>query len=272
MRNLWHLFTDGACNNNSNQRGGWAFIVKDSTQNKVHQVGFGASGKADTTSNRMELFAIYAALKHTPTKDNVLIHTDSMYCHDALTKWHYGWQVRNWKTITNTEVMNRELIQKILFEMSQFNEVTFQHVPRNSTPEMNWVDNQAKTGKSMVDYYIGELPVNLPIIKEYKKPPDCKKPYFIPGPQKKQVQAQATDKPPRFFEPLWPYKPGMRLTNNSTNNVKIIQLLEPLKRVSYSNSNGWRIRIVFASGKKVNMSVSELTVDSLNKFYIPCRN
>lgn len=162
----YHLYCDGACNNSTNHRGGWAFILKK--ENKTELIGFGPStGK--TTNNRMELFAIYAGMKNAPEDVSIVVYSDSQYAISALSLWYKGWMNYGWKNALGEDVQNVELIKKIVQEQSKFKNVKFVFKKRNSTPEMNWADIQAKTGKNMVEYYIGPMPESLPIEPLKKK-------------------------------------------------------------------------------------------------------
>lgn len=41
--------------------------------------------------------------------DNCIINTDSKYVKDGITKWITTWKTNNWKTQSNTDVLNKDL-------------------------------------------------------------------------------------------------------------------------------------------------------------------
>ena len=50
-----------------------------------------------TTNNRMELTAAAAALEALKRPCRVVLHTDSEYVRNGITRWHTGWVRRNWR-------------------------------------------------------------------------------------------------------------------------------------------------------------------------------
>lgn len=51
--------------------------------------------------------AIIDALQWVRTEcpgEKVVIYTDSEYCHQGITKWHYGWEKKQWKDVKNSEL------------------------------------------------------------------------------------------------------------------------------------------------------------------------
>lgn len=103
------VFCDGSSSGNPGP-GGWGSVVvfpKGSRTSEV--VEKGASDK-HTTNNRMEITAALEALKEIGTTDKeIVIHTDSAYVINGITKWVYGWMARGWQTIDKKDVSNREL-------------------------------------------------------------------------------------------------------------------------------------------------------------------
>ena len=79
------IWTDGGCKPNPGP-GGWAAILR-----------FGAAEKEltghdpVTTNNRMELTAAAAALETLKRPCQVVLHTDSEYVRNGITRWHTGW-------------------------------------------------------------------------------------------------------------------------------------------------------------------------------------
>lgn len=80
------IYCDGACSGNPGP-GGWAFVIPDLD---IEVSGF----DSDTTNNRMEITAVFEALKYLYNNyiekcDNVEVITDSQYVINTMTK---GWQ------------------------------------------------------------------------------------------------------------------------------------------------------------------------------------
>lgn len=128
-------YTDGGCKDGKGGVGLHAYAHDKSVPTKrIHKApsieGYGKEGSAlvqpalyididagmkDTTNNQMELDAIYTALKlaqyiEAPT---LIIHTDSEYSKNALTKWAKGWEAAGWLRPDGTPVKNKDLLIKI---------------------------------------------------------------------------------------------------------------------------------------------------------------
>jgi ribonuclease HI len=108
-KNKIYIFTDGSSLGNPGP-GGWGAIVVSGE--RVRELG---GGEKHTTNNRMELSATIAALKHVAeTDDKIILHTDSSYCINGITKWVHGWKRSNWKNSEKEEVKNRDLWEELL--------------------------------------------------------------------------------------------------------------------------------------------------------------
>jgi ribonuclease HI len=102
------IFTDGSSSGNPGP-GGWGAIVKN--HEKVMELG---GRETHTTNNRMELMAVIEALGSIgSTKGEVIVHTDSSYVIQGITKWVKGWMARGWITSTKDEVQNRDLWENL---------------------------------------------------------------------------------------------------------------------------------------------------------------
>jgi ribonuclease HI len=111
----YELWTDGACSGNPGP-GGWAAILvaRDVDGMIVKQLEL-SGGAAATTNNRMELQAVIEGLQALRRAAAVIVHTDSSYVMDAITKrWYEGWRARGWKTAAKQPVKNRELWEALL--------------------------------------------------------------------------------------------------------------------------------------------------------------
>jgi ribonuclease HI len=103
------VFTDGASKGNPGP-GGWGVVIV-TPDGHVTELGGGASL---TTNNKMELTgAIEALLRLQGTSGPVSIYTDSTYVIQGITGWVHGWKRRGWKTAAGTDVLNRDLWERL---------------------------------------------------------------------------------------------------------------------------------------------------------------
>ena len=102
------IFTDGACKGNPGP-GGWGAVIRAGAREKEI-----SGGEPLTTNNRMELLAAIRALEALNRPCEVVLHTDSNYVKDGITKWIHGWRRNGWKTADRKPVKNAELWQELL--------------------------------------------------------------------------------------------------------------------------------------------------------------
>lgn len=116
-----HIYTDGACSGNPGP-GGSAFIVVKDNERIFNWV----DSFSEATNNICELWAIINACKWAEENcslDQVVIRTDSAYCHNCYTqKWFRNWQRNGWKNSKKEPVANKELWQQLIpfFEDERF--------------------------------------------------------------------------------------------------------------------------------------------------------
>ncbi|KAE8449725.1 hypothetical protein EG329_007500 [Mollisiaceae sp. DMI_Dod_QoI] len=65
------------------------------------------------TNNRAELTGILRALEIAPRDRDLEIITDSNYSINCVTVWYQNWMKKDWKTSTNKDVENQDLIRGI---------------------------------------------------------------------------------------------------------------------------------------------------------------
>ena len=70
--------------------------------------------EAETTNNRMELTAAAAALEALKRPCKIVLHTDSEYLKNGITRWHTGWVRKNWRNAAGDPVKNMDLWRRIL--------------------------------------------------------------------------------------------------------------------------------------------------------------
>jgi ribonuclease HI len=102
------IFTDGACKGNPGP-GGWGAVIRSGEREKEL-----SGGEPLTTNNRMELLAAIRALEALKRPCDVVLHTDSIYVRDGITKWIHGWKRNGWRTADRKPVKNAELWQALL--------------------------------------------------------------------------------------------------------------------------------------------------------------
>lgn len=101
------IWTDGACKGNPGD-GGWGALLRW----KNHTLEL-FNGARETTNNKMELQAVIAALRVVNRPVHIVIHTDSSYVKDGITKWIHGWKRNRWLTAAKKPVKNAELWQAL---------------------------------------------------------------------------------------------------------------------------------------------------------------
>jgi ribonuclease HI len=102
------IFTDGACKGNPGP-GGWGAVIRSGGRQKEI-----SGGEPLTTNNRMELLAAIRALEALKRPCVVVLHTDSVYVRDGITKWIHGWKRNGWRTADRKPVKNAELWTELL--------------------------------------------------------------------------------------------------------------------------------------------------------------
>ncbi len=102
------IWTDGGCKPNPGP-GGWGAILR------YGEVVRELSGHdAATTNNRMELTAACVALEALKRPCTVVLHTDSEYVRNGISRWINGWVRNNWRNAAKEPVANMELWQRLL--------------------------------------------------------------------------------------------------------------------------------------------------------------
>lgn len=97
------IFTDGACSGNPGP-GGWGVILRfKGTEKEL------SGGELETTNNRMELRAAIEGLQALKRPMRVVVHTDSTYVKNGITKWIVNWKHNGWRTAAKKPVRNVDL-------------------------------------------------------------------------------------------------------------------------------------------------------------------
>ena len=134
------IFTDGACSGNPGP-GGWGAILRFGEVEKEL-----SGGEQLTTNNRMELLAAISALDALKRRCPVVVHTDSQYLRDGVTKWVAGWKRNGWKTADKKPVKNQDLWMR-LDEALKRHDIEWRWVKGHAGhPENERADELARAG------------------------------------------------------------------------------------------------------------------------------
>jgi ribonuclease HI len=125
---MFTIYTDGAYSQLHNI-GACAFVILDEESEKSSLVKEGSKAFRNSTSQRMELYAILYALKQFKSSEQLLIITDSQYAVGELTL--------NWKRTSNIK-----LLEAIEDELTK-HQYKFQHVKGHNGDRWNeYVDKK----------------------------------------------------------------------------------------------------------------------------------
>jgi ribonuclease HI len=103
------VYTDGGCLGNPGPGGYGVIIIADQTRIEL------ADGFRLTTNNRMELMACLAALKALKTPADVILHSDSRYVINGISKgWARKWRNNNWMRTRSEAAENSDLWAQLL--------------------------------------------------------------------------------------------------------------------------------------------------------------
>jgi ribonuclease HI len=102
------IWTDGGCKPNPGP-GGWAAILR--FRDTIREL---SGAEPETTNNRMELTAAAEALAALKRPCTIIIHTDSEYLKNGITRWHTGWVRKNWRNAAGDPVKNMDLWRRVL--------------------------------------------------------------------------------------------------------------------------------------------------------------
>ncbi len=125
------LYTDGACSGNPGA-GGWGCVLLYGEHRREL-----SGGEAETTNNRMELYAVVAGLEQLKYPCEVDVFSDSAYTVNAFEKgWIEAWQRSGWKKADNKPVLNDDLWKRLL-ELVKKHKVVFHKVKGHADNELN---------------------------------------------------------------------------------------------------------------------------------------
>jgi ribonuclease HI len=108
-RNSIIIYTDGGCINNPGP-GRYGVVILNGKSRKELSVGYRL-----TTNNRMELMACIVGLQSLKVPSSVIVHSDSKYVVDGISKgWARNWQANNWMRNDTDRARNIDLWEQLL--------------------------------------------------------------------------------------------------------------------------------------------------------------
>lgn len=135
------IYTDGACSGNPGPGGWGALLISGKNKKEI----FGS--EAQTTNNRMEIYAVIASLASLKKSCKVKLYTDSKYVKMGITEWIYNWKKNNWRKSDNHPVKNADLWQNLEME-TQKHDIIWCWVKGHAGNVGNEIaDRLAQTGK-----------------------------------------------------------------------------------------------------------------------------
>ena len=124
------VWTDGGCKPNPGP-GGWGVVLRfRGTEREL------TGADPATTNNRMELTAAAAALEALSRPCRVVLHTDSEYVRNGVTRWSTGWVRRNWRNAAGDPVANMDLWRRVL-DAARRHQIEWKRVRGHSGDVMN---------------------------------------------------------------------------------------------------------------------------------------
>ena len=133
------IYTDGAARGNPGP-GGYGIVLLSGEFRKEMSDGY-----KHTTNNRMELMACIVALKSIKPGASVLVHSDSQYVVNGITKgWAAKWRAQGWMRNKNDAAENYDLWQELLDACAPLN-VRFVWVKGHAGNEENECCDQLAT-------------------------------------------------------------------------------------------------------------------------------
>ncbi|CAG5123395.1 unnamed protein product [Candidula unifasciata] len=145
-----HVYTDGGCFDNG-RNGARAGIGVFWARNDVDNVSERLPGRP--TNNRAEIHAAVRAVQIAKKKgiQNLILHTDSQFLINGITKWIRGWKRNQWKKTTGSPVINQKDFEELDKELQGIN-VKWVHVRGHSgDPSNDEADLLARQGAAKLE-------------------------------------------------------------------------------------------------------------------------
>lgn len=146
------IYTDGGCVPNPGKGGYGIVLICEGVRKEIN------GGFRKTTNNRMEMTAAIVALQQLSEPCQVLLHSDSLYLINGITKgWAKKWKRNNWMRTRKDKAINPDLWDKLL-ELCDFHKVEWRWVKGHSgqieNERCDFLATQAvRAGKLDADLY-----------------------------------------------------------------------------------------------------------------------
>lgn len=125
------LYTDGACSGNPGIGGYGCLLMYNGHEKRL------SGAFADTTNNRMEIYAVICGLKCLKEPCEVDVYSDSAYTVNAFNNgWIYSWEKSGWKKADNKPVLNDDLWKELL-ALTRIHKINFIKVKGHADNEYN---------------------------------------------------------------------------------------------------------------------------------------
>ena len=125
------LYTDGACSGNPGIGGYGCLLMYNGHEKRL------SGAFADTTNNRMEIYAVICGLKCLKEPCEVDVYSDSAYTVNAFNNgWIYSWEKSRWKKADNKPVLNDDLWKELL-ALTRIHKINFIKVKGHADNEYN---------------------------------------------------------------------------------------------------------------------------------------
>ena len=128
------VYTDGSAIGNPGP-GGYGVVIQRPGDAQAQEI---TEGYDRTTNNRMEMMAVIVAMETLAgTPEQIVLHSDSKYVLDAITKgWAKGWKRRGWKKSDGNPALNADLWKRLLAALEGL-KIKFQWVKGHAGNPLN---------------------------------------------------------------------------------------------------------------------------------------
>ena len=128
------VWCDGYCSKNPGGPGGWGVVAEVAFGDRSQLSG----GSNKTSSEEMELTAIYQGLNHMLENSNsrtIKVYTDCLMVYLCLTSY------RSKEKYIRRGLVPAALVKKTFELMNKFDDINIKHIKGNSCPEHALADN-----------------------------------------------------------------------------------------------------------------------------------
>ncbi|GFN94537.1 ribonuclease h1 [Plakobranchus ocellatus] len=144
------VYTDGACFFNGKQghvAGVGVYWAADDVENVSEAL------PGSPSNHRAEIYAAVRAIQIAKKRgvDKLILHTDSQYLINGITKWMSGWKKREWKTSAGEPVKNKEDFEALDKETADISIKWVYSKSKSGIEACDEADKLAKKGAGLKD-------------------------------------------------------------------------------------------------------------------------